>query len=53
MATLFKRLESLIFPEQPEAKPYDPMAWFNELEAENYALMDESLEYSVKQKEAK
>lgn len=47
MATLFKRLESLLFPSQPDPAPYDPLAWFNELEAHSsHALMDEMADHS-------
>lgn len=42
MSTLFNRLESLLLP-QPAPELYDPMAWFNELEAHSdYFLMDET-----------
>jgi hypothetical protein len=47
MATLFKRLETLLFPPEAPPEPYDPLAWFNELErASSYALMDEMAHHS-------
>lgn len=47
MATLFKRLESLLFPSAPPPEPYDPLAWFHELELRSdHSLMDDMADHS-------
>lgn len=47
MATLFQRLESLLFPSQPAPEPYDPLAWFHELELRSdHSLMDDMADHS-------